>query len=93
MSKTVYRRFWDRIYRKLQTAAGYQGVGPNPIDGLTPHIFRHNFATMLYYAGVDVKEAQRILGHSDSRTTIEIYTHLDQEQSKSKNKMEAFIAI
>ena len=93
MSKTVYRRFWDRIYRKLQTAAGYQGAGPNPIDGLTPHIFRHNFATMLYYAGVDVKEAQRILGHSDSRTTIEIYTHLDQEQSKSKNKLENFIAM
>lgn len=93
MSKTVYRRFRNKIYQKLQIAAGYKGSGPDPIAGLTPHIFRHNFATMLYYAGVDVKEAQRIPGHSDSRTTIDIYTHLDQEKSKSKSKMEAFIAM
>lgn len=43
---------------------------------LTPHYFRHNYASILYNNGVDVMSAQRFLGHSDPRTTLRIYTHL-----------------
>lgn len=43
---------------------------------LTPHYFRHNYASILYNNGVDVMSAQRFLGHSDPRTTLKIYTHL-----------------
>lgn len=43
---------------------------------LTPHYFRHNYASLLYNAGVDVMSAQRFLGHSDPTTTLRIYTHL-----------------
>ncbi len=42
------------------------------LKGVTPHTFRHNFAAMLYYTGVDIKAAQRLLGHADSMTTIDI---------------------
>jgi integrase/DNA-directed RNA polymerase subunit RPC12/RpoP len=63
----------------------------NAIPGLTPHIFRHNYATMLYYAKVDIKDAQRLLGHADSKTTIDIYTHLDKQKSGSKNKLDDYI--
>lgn len=51
---------------------------PAPISILTPHYFRHNYASRLYAAGVDVLAAQRIMGHANSRTTIEIYTHLSE---------------
>lgn len=43
---------------------------------LTPHYFRHSYASLLYNAGVDVLSAQRFLGHSDPTTTLRIYTHL-----------------
>lgn len=48
------------------------------IERITPHIFRHTFATMLYTSGVDVLSAQKLLGHSHVTTTLEIYTHLDE---------------
>lgn len=100
MSRMGYKRMWDSIYAKLNIAAGGKSVlkereythEVDLLNGLTPHIFRHNFATVLYYAGVDVKDAQRILGHSDIKTTLNIYTHLDKNKSKSKSKLELYMA-
>lgn len=48
------------------------------ISILTAHYFRHNYATLLYYAGVDLLDAQRYLGHEDPETTLRIYTHLQE---------------
>ena len=53
---------------------------------LTAHYFRHNYATILYEAGVDVYEAARILGHSRVSTTLEIYTHLSQKHQAENNE-------
>lgn len=58
------------------------------VDKITPHMFRHTYATMLYCSGVDVLSAQRLLGHSDVSTTLSIYTHL--EQSKMDISISAF---
>lgn len=49
----------------------------------TPHQLRHEYATILYEAGVDEGAAQRIMGHADIRTTQNIYTHI--RQSKIEN--------
>lgn len=43
-------------------------------------MLRHTYASLLYEAGVDLKSAQRILGHSDIETTMEIYTHLTKKK-------------
>lgn len=54
------------------------------IKPFTPHCLRHTFCTIMYEAGIDVLTAKEQMGHSDVKTTLAIYTHLDS-QHKKKN--------
>lgn len=54
---------------------------------ITPHMFRHSFATYLIEEGVDVSCVQQILGHTSIRTT-QIYIHIAaQKQAEILREM------
>lgn len=73
---------WQRIVRKMNYAVTSEKetlIGAEPITGLTAHIFRHNYCTMLYYSGISQKKAVELMGHSDIKMIMEVYAHLDEK--------------
>lgn len=53
---------------------------------ITPHGFRHTHASLLFESGATAKEVQERLGHSDIKTTLNIYTHVTKETEKNTAK-------
>ena len=86
-TQSTYTKMWARILRKLNMAAG--GCSIDRIQGLTAHIFRHNYASVLYKQGVDVKTAQRLLGHATITVTMDIYTHLEELDADTISAIES----
>lgn len=65
------------VFIIVKELAAQAGISKN----ISPHTFRHSFATHLVEGGADLKAVQDMLGH-ESITTTEIYTHLDTEYLK-----------
>jgi len=60
------------IFTIVKTLVKQSDISKN----ISPHTFRHSFATHLIDGGADLRAVQEMLGH-ESITTTEIYTHLD----------------
>ena len=65
------------VFLIIKKTAAQIGIQKN----ISPHTFRHSFATHLIEGGADLRAVQEMLGH-ESITTTEIYTHLDRDYLK-----------
>lgn len=104
MTESAFTRMWDSYLSVLNELHGQKlgvkksrfspGGIPMTIRNITPHTLRHTYATVLHAAGVDVLTAKEWLGHSDVRTTLSIYTHLDNlTRSADRAKLDAFFGV
>lgn len=55
---------------------------PELLERFTAHQLRYTYCTMLYLSGVDVLTASKLMGHSNVKITLDIYTHLDEKYKK-----------
>lgn len=76
--KRLTRNMVFIIVKELAEAAGIN-------KNISPHTFRHSFATHLIEGGADLRAVQEMLGH-ESITTTEIYLHLDRDYLKEVHK-------
>ncbi len=88
MSAQAYGQAWRSYMHYLNIQAGGKDrsrINPKIVamEPFTAHQLRHSYATMLYDADVDVKTAQKLLGHADFSVTMKIYTHLSTEKESA----------
>ena len=97
MSETACRRAWNSYRHYLNLKAGGRDASRThekvqAIDNITAHMLRHTYASMLYEAGVDIKSAQRFLGHADIEMTLAVYTHLTKfKEDEAINSLNAHL--
>ena len=54
----------------------YKKLHPDkPLPHITPHVFRHTFCTNYANSGMDIKNLQYLMGHSDAGVTLNVYTY------------------
>lgn len=76
ITKSSFRKLWDNIIKKT-------GLDKD----VTAHILRHTYSTKLFYGGIDAKTAQYLLGHSSISMTLDIYTHLQKDNTEIRTKL------
>lgn len=81
-----YKKLRSRLKRELNISMGcktYRNalIPPYPLsEDFEPYCLRHTYCTDLCRAGIDVRTAQRLMGHANISITADIYTHVDVDQ-------------
>ena len=101
MTETAWKRLWESYINDLNLKYGKAINKRNKFDPkgnimtiepFTPHCLRHTFCTIMYEAGIDVLTAKEQMGHSDVKTTLSIYTHLDKVYKKKNiSKLDEYL--
>ncbi len=99
-SETAVRRWlesflysYNKMYEKYEKEKNpdFELTEDNKLY-FTFHQLRHSYCTMLYYAGIKIKKAQELMGHSSADMVYDIYTHLDEEKENSKELINNYIS-
>ena len=89
----LQRRWWGKTKAHKAILESSGTLPPYREVNIRCHDFRHTYCTMLYEAGIDLKTAQRWMGHADEKMILHIYAHLtDKQEKKSVEKLKAFMA-
>lgn len=78
-------RLWRGLWYWMNKEAGaemYRNeiITPAIQKDLTPYCLRHDYCTRLAKAGVDIRTAQKLMGHSTIQLTANVYTHVDDDE-------------
>ena len=76
--KPLSARYLQQLVKRLAYKAGLERA-----DQITPHVFRHTYATELLNGDFTIREVQTLLGHSNVSTT-QIYTHVEPRALSAK---------
>lgn len=92
-SESSYKRLCAHLKRDMNISMGckvYRNalIPPLPLaDDFVPYCLRHTYCTDLCKAGVDVRTAQRLMGHANISITADIYTHVDMDEIEKAGKL------
>lgn len=97
LTQIAFRRRWDKWCREAGLATSemviHETIGKNGKrrykklvwhNEIVPYQLRHEFATILFDAAIDTKDAAEMMGHSDEELTRKIYTHIRESRRKDK---------
>lgn len=84
MTTAELDRRWKAYCRRLGFWECQEGPeGGREVFPITPHYFRHTFATLCYDAGIDPKSTAHMMGHASEQITVELYTHLSRSREQA----------
>ena len=88
----MQRRWWGKTNEHKAIIENGGTLPPYKEVHIRCHDYRHTYCTMLYEAGIDLKTAQRWMGHADEKMILHVYAHLtDRQEQKSVEKLRAFM--
>lgn len=83
----------DRFNIYIQSYFNNQEIGKSDNFKLTSHVFRHSHISLLAELGFHIREIMERVGHSDEKTTIQIYTHVTERMKQNSYEKLESVAI
>lgn len=83
LSESHYKKIWDAYCVNVGLR---QYATDNNLTVISAHCLRHNYATLLNEAGIDITQAKRLLGHANEATTKDVYTDISNRRAKENNQ-------
>lgn len=93
ITQSSYVKMWESIVKKMNMAAGGTDAFP-VIEGLTAHIFRHNYCTNLCYKvpAISIKKIAQLMGDTE-KVVIDVYNHIIEEKEDVSEVVASALAM